>query len=74
MIVEIYFPKQKQDFKKLSRILRNSVIYKEFFVEKSKDRRYLTFDFKDSAKLEVLEPLLLKSIKEMGYEVERVTK
>lgn len=73
MKVTLYFPKQAKDFKNLSRILRNSVVYKEFFVDKSKDRRYLTFDFKDEERFKIMEPILLINIKAMGYEAERVT-
>lgn len=69
----IYFPKQPKDYKEANRIISRSKIFKEFIVERPKDRRYLHFDFKTEEKYNVMKPILFNNLHKLDYDVDEVT-
>lgn len=69
----IYFPKQPKDYKHASRQIRSNRVFSEFIVGKSKDRRYLHFDFKTEEKYKIMKPILFHTLDQMDYDVEEVT-
>lgn len=71
--LKLFFPKQVQDYKEASRTIRRSPIFSDFVVSKSKDFRYLTLDFKDPERYNILKDLLVGTLTNMNYEIEIIT-
>ena len=71
--LKLYFPKQSQDYKQLSRDLRTNIVFKPFIIGKSKDRREIHFDFQTEERLNILKPMLLTTIKTLKYDAEELT-
>ena len=65
----VYFPKQKNDYKRASRQLRKSV-FKDFVIGKSKDRRKLYLEFETQDVHDVMIGVLQRTLEKMEYEYE----
>lgn len=71
--VTIRFPKQKNDFKRASRWVRRSMVYRPLVSNVTKDRRELTLTFAEESQKNILMSILIDSLKSQGYEAEVLT-
>lgn len=68
--LKLFFPPQKATANQISRSIRQSKIFKEFVVKRSRDMRYLILDFKTEQKKEILTALLNNAMLKSEYEYE----
>ncbi len=70
--LKLYFPKQVEDYKRISREIRQNPVFGEFVTTKSKDRRYLTLDFKTEQDYEMLSKIFFLTMDNLKYQYEIV--
>ena len=68
--VKLTIPSQpNHDYKAINRDIRNAFLFRDYVVEKSKDRHTLVFDFQNKEKYDVLMKILKNTIKALDYEI-----
>lgn len=68
--IKLYFPKQVEDYKMISREIRQNPVFGEFVISKSKDRRYLTLDFKSEENYDMLSKIFFLTMDNLEYKYE----